>query len=36
MFICGGRKFQTLDFAKFYANEVFRVKGIILGIEEKK
>jgi len=33
MYVCGGRKFLTLNEAEQYANKVFKKQGVILGIE---
>ena len=33
IYICGGKQWETYDMALRYANAVFNLKGIILGIE---
>ena len=35
-YTCDGRKFDTLDAAKAYAEKVFQTEGIVLGIEAVK
>lgn len=32
-YVCGGKRFKTLEKAKAYAEKVFKAKGIFLGIE---
>ena len=34
MFICGGKKFKTLELAIAFAGREFKRTGVILGIEK--
>ena len=36
MFVCGGRRFTKLEYAKAFADNWYKTRGVILGIEERK